>query len=204
MGYLSDALFNYLLRLGFSHVDEEIISRENAIKWINLKSINKSPAKFDIDKLSHLNKHYIREENPDNIFDLLNKVEENKIDEKYRGQIINLMPEFTKRATTILDIVGLAKFLYDDIKISADDLKMVDVKLSHGIIDKLNKIKNWDHNGVKDAIMEYANESDVKMGYLAKSLRIILTGKQISIGIFDIVYSLGREIVIDRIRKISL
>lgn len=201
-GFLPEAVFNYLLLLGWRHGDDEIISREQAVKWFDLGVVGKSAARFDVAKLTSLNGHYIRNGNDERLSEIILPL----ITEKLGGTVadntetwlIAGMSELKERAKTVLELADSALFyaklrplVMDDeaTKLLSDDglayLRLLKVSL----ID----IKNWSAEPLKQAVHDLAEAQEVKMGKVAQPLRAALTGTNVSPGIFDVLAVLGRE-----------
>ena len=202
LGFLPEAVDNYLLRLGWGHGDDEIISREQAIEWFDLDHVGKSPSRFDFKKLENLNGHYIREADDDRLADLVASAL--ALSTEQRALLVKAMPELKPRANTIHQIAEGAAFLFAtrplDVDPAAAVLLTADARLllaaAHA---KLVALANWDGASLEAAIREVAEASDVKLGKLAQPLRAALTGRTTSPGIFDVLALLGRDESLARI-----
>jgi len=189
MGILPEAMRNYLLRLGWSHGNDEIISTKQAIDWFNLNSIGKSPAKFDINKLISLNSHYIKEKDNSELADLIC----NDIPEKTR--IIKGMDSLKQRANTIKELAESALFYIKrpepDEKASKILAESVETIKEIAVI--LEKVIDWNEENIKSAIKEFANDKELKLGKVAQPIRALLTGSTTSPSVFEIMEILGKE-----------
>ncbi len=186
--------FNYLLRLGWGHGDDEIISREQATEWFDLDHVGKSPSRFDFKKLENLNGHYIREADDQRLADLI--APKLGISDEQKALLVKAMPELKPRANTLLQLADGARFLFASRPLDLDDaagslLTPEARELLHRTNDKLGALANWDGPSLEAAIREVAEERGVKLGKLAQPLRAALTGRTTSPGIFDVLALLG-------------
>jgi glutamyl-tRNA synthetase len=202
LGILPEALFNYLLRLGWGHGDDEIISREQAIEWFDLPQVGKSPSRFDFKKLESLNGHYMREADDQRLADLI--APKLGIGEEQRALLVKAMPELKTRANTVPQLADSAGFLFTERPLRVDDaaaaLLTPDARgllaAAHG---KLAALAEWDGASLEAAIRDVAEAGGVKLGKLAQPLRAALTGRTTSPGIFDVLALLGRDEALARI-----
>ena len=203
LGLLPEAVGNYLLRLGWGHGDDEIISREQAIEWFDLPQVGKSPARFDFKKLENLNGHYIREADDVRLVDLVApKAGVDKDDRK--AQLLKAMPELKARAHTLNELADGSRFLFVSRPLAIDDaaaalLTGESRAVLHSAHQRLSALAKWDVPSLEAAIREVAESCGVKLGKLAQPLRAALTGRTTSPGIFDVLALLGREESLARI-----
>jgi glutamyl-tRNA synthetase len=202
LGYLPEAVDNYLLRLGWGHGDDEIISREQAIEWFELDHVGKSPSRFDFKKLENLNGHYIREADDERLADLV--APRLRISDEQKALLVRAMPELKPRANTLLQLAEGAGFLFTQRPLQVDEaaaaLLTTDGRpLLAAAHQKLAALANWDGGSLEAAIREVAEASGVKLGKLAQPLRAALTGRTTSPGIFDVLALLGRDESLARI-----
>jgi glutamyl-tRNA synthetase len=207
MGILPDALFNYLLRLGWGHGDAEIISRDEAIKWFDLDHVGKSPSRFDIQKLLSLNGHYIQASEPKALAHYVMEVEAGHFE--LRGSDVEFklreaMPHLQPRAKTTKEIAEGSDFLFArrplEMDAAATALITTESRAMLGAAHRqLAALADWDAASVEAAIREVAEASGVKLGKLAQPLRAALTGRTTSPGIFDVLALLGRDESLARI-----
>jgi glutamyl-tRNA synthetase len=202
LGLLPEAVSNYLLRLGWGHGDDEIISREQAIEWFDLDHVGKSPSRFDFKKLENLNGHYIREADDQRLANLI--APRLGITDQQKVLLIEAMPELKPRANTLLQLADGARFLFAtrplDIDEGAAALLTDDSRaLLAAAHNKLVALAKWDRESLEAAIREVAENSGVKLGKIAQPLRAALTGRTTSPGIFDVLALLGREESLARI-----
>jgi len=203
LGLLPEAVGNYLLRLGWGHGDDEIISREQAIEWFDLPQVGKSPSRFDFKKLENLNGHYIREADNQRLTELVApRLGIRSSQEK--ALLLRAMPELKARAHTLNELADGARFLFakrplemqaEAAGLLTDDARGV-LASAHA---RLVALANWDAPVLEAAIREVAESTGVKLGKLAQPLRAALTGRTTSPGIFDVLALLGREESLARI-----
>ena len=202
LGLLPEAVDNYLLRLGWGHGDDEIISREQAIEWFDLPQVGKSPSRFDFKKLENLNGHYIREAANERLAGLV--APKLQLTPDQRALLVKAMPELKARAHTVHELADGARFLFVsrplDIDQAATALLTGEAReILASAHQKLAALANWDPPVLEAAIREVAEERGVKLGKLAQPLRAALTGRTTSPGIFDVLALLGREESLARI-----
>ncbi len=214
MGYLPAALRNYLVRLGWSHGDDEIISTGQMIDWFDLDAIGRSPARFDFAKLEDLNGHYIRSaddlELMQRMEDILPYVENGaeilqRLDANTRAKLMAAIPSLRERAKTLKQLFEGAGYLFAERPIVLDDkaAKLLDAdarqKLS-AILPKLEAITSWEAKRLEDAVRAFAETEGAKLGKVAQPLRAALTGHSVSPPVFDVMAVLGRDEALSRIR----
>ncbi|MFL6760430.1 glutamate--tRNA ligase [Sphingomonas sp.] len=203
LGLLPEAVVNYLLRLGWGHGDDEIISRDQAIEWFDLPQVGKSPSRFDFKKLENLNGHYIREADDERLAELVAPklgIE----DPQQRQLLLRAMPELKARAHTLNELAEGARFLFARRPVEIDEsaaalLSPEAREMLHRTHDRLGALAEWDAASVEAAIREVAEGTGVKLGKLAQPLRAALTGRTTSPGIFDVLALLGRDESLARI-----
>jgi glutamyl-tRNA synthetase len=202
LGLLPEAVGNYLLRLGWGHGDDEIISREQAIEWFDLANVGKSPSRFDFKKLENLNGHYIREANDDRLTELV--APGLGVSDAQKILLREAMSELKARAHTLNQLADGARFLFERRPIDVDEtaaaLLTDEARQTLGSAHaKLSALAEWDAAALEAAIREVAETSGVKLGKLAQPLRAALTGRTTSPGIFDVLALLGRDESLARI-----
>ncbi|AGF74438.1 glutamyl-tRNA synthetase [Bartonella australis AUST/NH1] len=213
MGYLPAAMRNYLVRLGWSHGDDELISLEDMISWFDIDDINKGAARFDIKKLDAINGHYIRTCDTQNLFDaalgILPDIEGGldileKLNEQRRAQFLAAIPNLKERSKTLLELIDGASFIFtqrpltleEKAKTLLDESGQLTLK---GVYHALKACPNWDATTLDEVLRHYAQEKELKFGAIAQPLRAALTGRTTSPGVFDILVLLGRDESLNRI-----
>ncbi len=200
MGVLPEALSNYLLRLGWGHGDDEIISRDQAIKWFDIDAVGRSPSRFDFKKLENINGHYLRDADDARLATL--------IAPKIVGADIDLlvmaMPQLKIRAKSINELATSAEFLFDVRPLHLDDgAKALITADSKAVLaqafEALTVLRDWDATSLEETIRHVADDARVGLGKVAQPLRAALTGRSTSPGIFDVLVLLGREESIGRL-----
>ncbi len=212
MGYLPEALNNYLLRLGWSHGDDEIISREEAVKWFDLDHVGKAPAKFDFKKLDNLNSHYIREADNDYLLKRAKPffIKQLGIEPKGVGlkRLVAGVGEIKSRSKTLSQFVDEAAFLVKNLPLSYDEKAQKNIDEAKDVLSKLLEHfeackGNFDSGFVQETCKVVANKMrDGKLGKVAMPLRAALTGTTVSPSIFRAAEILGKQEVCERIKAV--
>ncbi|MGZ2411465.1 glutamyl-tRNA synthetase [Sphingomonas sp. F9_3S_D5_B_2] len=202
LGLLPEAVFNYLLRLGWGHGDDEIISREQAIEWFGLENVGKSPSRFDFKKLENLNGHYIREAEDERLTELV--AAKLGLTDERRALLLHAMPELKARAHTIHELGDGAAFLFAERPLALDEsaaalLSPESRPLLRAAHDALAVVEDWTKESTEQAVRSVADNQGVKLGKLAQPLRAALTGRTSSPGIFDVLVLLGKGESLSRI-----
>ncbi len=217
MGYLPAAMRNYLVRLGWSHGDQEIFSTEEMIAAFDLAQIGRSPARFDFAKLESLNGHYMRSSADDDLLAAIDKLLPHlpggaeiagKLTPAVREQVIAAMPELKERAKTLVELIDAASFIWAARPIAPDDkaaalLTPEARTLLTEIIPALEAIEPWTAEAAEQAVRGYAERKGAKLGSVAQPLRAALTGRITSPGIFNVLAVLGRQESLGRLRDQS-
>jgi glutamyl-tRNA synthetase len=207
MGYLPEALRNYLLRLGWSHGDDEIISTEQAIEWFDLSGIGRAPAQFDFAKLDSINAHYIREADDARLLALVAERLETQfgrpLSEVESGRLLKAMPGLKPRAKTIVELAEKARFYVaprpirpapDAAKLLTGEARGLLGALEHDLAEA-----EWQAEPLEQKLRDFAVAKGVKLGSVAQPLRAALTGTTASPGIFEVMEVLGRDETLGRI-----
>lgn len=209
MGYLPEAINNYLLRLGWAHGDEEIIPRDKAIALFDLEGIGRSASRFDLAKLENLNGHYIREADNDRLTDLVLErlaaaPDGLTLDEVAKDRIRAGMDGLKARARTLIELADNARFYAARLPLTIDDkaAKLLDddgrAALA-GVADGLRELTSFSEADVEAAVRAVAEAQDLKLGKVAQPLRAALTGSTTSPGIFEVLAVLGKDEALRRI-----
>ncbi|MGD9831021.1 MAG: glutamate--tRNA ligase [Hyphomicrobiaceae bacterium] len=214
MGYLPEALRNYLVRLGWSHGDDEIFSTEQLIAWFELEGIGRSPARFDFAKLNDLNGHYMRQTADDalvaRIRDVLPGLEGGKalasrLTDAHWARLTLSMPGLKERAKTLTDLVQSAAYLFAERPLALDDKarKALDGDaraMLPGLLAAIEAEPQWSAAALEAVARTYAETHALKLGKVAQPLRAALTGSTVSPPVFDVMVALGRDEALARIR----
>jgi glutamyl-tRNA synthetase len=214
MGYLPAALRNYLVRLGWSHGDAEIMSTDEMVRWFDLDGIGRSAARFDFAKLENLNGHYLRE-TPDpeivaRLKALLSELPEGaalaeRIGREGLGKLERAMPGLKERAKTLVELLDNADYLFARRPLELDEQakKVLDSagrETLGALLPRLEAVSSWTPEALEALVRAFAEETGRKLGKVAQPLRAALTGKSTSPGIFDVLDVLGRGESLARIR----
>jgi glutamyl-tRNA synthetase len=213
LGYVPAALRNYLVRLGWSHGDQEIFSTQEMIDAFDLSGIGRSAARFDFAKLENLNGHYIRHTDDQSLVtmfeDVLNYVPggaelKAKLNDTTRAQLLRAMPGLKERAKTLIELIDGANFIFADRPLAMEPKAQAaltpETRLLIGKLrTALEAVTDWTAANAEAATRAFAEEAGIKLGGVAQPLRVALTGKTTSPGIFDVLAVLGRQECLDRL-----
>ncbi len=213
MGYLPETMCNYLLKLGWGHGDDEIISRAQAIDWFDLGGIVKSPARWDFDKLNHLNAHYIKESSDARLLDLLppfleKQVEGAALSDVARARLLAMMPELKSRAVTLVQLAEEAAFL-----VKSAPLDMQEGAVKHldadgkaaltALTARFESLGDFTAAAIEQTCRDLATEiAGGKLGKIMMPLRAALTGRDKSPSLFHAAEILGKAETTARIRAV--
>jgi glutamyl-tRNA synthetase len=207
MGYLPEALVNYLVRLGWSHGDQEIFTSEELIDYFTLEAVGKSAAVFNPEKLLWLNQHYIKESNGETIAQEMRPFFENldivASDMSYLQKVVS---DLKTRSKTLVDMADSGAFYFkDDI---AYDEKAADKFLKveyaghlEAVVETLPSVEDFTKEGIETVLRNIAEKRETKLKFIAQPLRVALTGKTVSPGIDEVMVTLGKDKVMQRIRR---
>lgn len=214
MGYLPEALLNYLARLGWSHGDDEIMSIEDMVSWFDIGDVNKGAARFDFAKLEAINGAHMRRMADTELFDIFiatlpylegGPAMAARLDEKNKAQLLAALPGLKERAKTLVELVDGAGFLFAARPLPIDDKAALLLnddarKILRGAHEALKSLSHdWTAATAEAVIRDFASAGGHKLGAVAQPLRAALTGKSTSPGVFDVLAVLGREESLARI-----
>ncbi len=206
MGYLPNAMINYLVRLGWSFGNQEFFTKEELIEKFTLDNIGKSAGVFDIDKLLALNASHIMAMEPKKLFFHLNPLLKNKnIEAEYSRFIEGVIKTLNKRSKTLLDMADGAEFYFEK-NISFKDEKVKKLLTSDKknifltVIEELEKTNDFSEAGLEKVFVKVMEITKLKFGKIASPVRAAITGKSISPGIFEMLEVLGKEKTIERLK----
>ena len=212
MGFLPEALRNYLLRLGWSHGDEEVISTEQAIAWFDLEAVGRSAARFDMARLTNLNGHYLRVTDDAKLVELvapfITQLLGQAPSEDARRRLRVGMPGLKQRANTLVELAETALFYVRDrpIPIEEKAAALLDPE-SRARVGRLKPrlavTKDWSESALEAEVRAFASDEKIGLGQVAQPLRAALTGLKVSPGIFEVMATLGRDEVLGRLDDIS-
>lgn len=212
MGYLPEAMRNYLLRLGWSHGDDEIIPTDKAIEWFNLEHINQAAARFDFAKLESLNAHYLKEANNERLIELITPLlrERHNIDivgdDLAHARLMAGMDELKDRAKTLLQLTDEGAFYAKNLPFSYDEkaqnmLAGETKDIIEELYNRLDTLDKLDADNVQQSCKDIANDlREGKLGKVAMPLRAALTGTTVSPSVFHAAAILGKEETLARLK----
>ena len=210
IGILSDALRNYLLRLGWSHKDKEIFDLNESIELFNLQGIGKSPSKLDMSRILSLNEHYIKHINEKELFQFLKiycQKFKKEIDSSKEKMLLESMNFLKNKAKTLDDIYKNAQYiLNENIEISSEDLKLLDSfskKIISEFTEKFEKITKINKESIEKIVNELISKHKTNFKGVGQPLRIILTGSKFGPGLYNIILSLDKKKIIKRLKMVK-
>jgi glutamyl-tRNA synthetase len=213
MGYLPEAMRNYLARLGWSHGDDEIFTTEQMIEWFSFENIGRSAARFDYAKLENLNGHYMRSTADETLLQAFlgflghsadGQALLKKIDEGMKAKLLRALPGLKERAKTLQELKAASAFLFDDPQ---PDVKAQQILQDEGlqmlksIYPVLEANTSWTEASLEADVKHFASKHGLKLGQIAQPLRAALTGASTSPGIFDVMVVLEKPATLRRIGK---
>ena len=212
MGFLPEALLSYLLRLGWSHGDEDIIPLNQAIEWFDIKDVGRAAARMDFDKLSHINYHYIQEKDEETLVELIKKPIEERIGSSLESEPINRLKNgihgLKSRAKTISELIDNSliyvnkrplKFNEKATKILNADARLLLAQLAN----TLQGLSIWSEQSIEKAINDFVHEEEINLKQIALPFRAALTGTTVSPGIFEVANVLGQKETMGRLKDVT-
>ena len=208
MGFLPEALENYLLRLGWGHGDQEFFTREEAAAVFTLEGIGRNPARLDFKKLENVNGHYLRITDDARLAGLIEgriaATLARDLSAEERDLLLRTMPHLKPRAKDLNELAASSAFLFRQRPITLDEK-------AEGLLDSAGRgrlaalreviagVGEWTTAAIEGAVREYAEREEIGLGKLAQPLRVALTGTTTSPGIFEVLEVMGREESLGRI-----
>ena len=205
MGFLPQALVNYLVRLGWSHGDQEIFSLQELVNLFSLESVGKSPAVFNPEKLLWLNAHYIKEAKPDIIYEEMRPLWPPDVSKTDPDFVRKVIADLQPRSKTLVELASASGFYFTQ-KVQYEEeaaRKFLTTEVaSHltAIEAGLSSLENFSKEGIENFLQMFVQEREIKLKVIAQPLRVALTGKTVSPGIDEIMVTLGKSNVIRRIQ----
>ena len=213
MGYLPEALRNYLVRLGWSQGDREFFTTPEMVDAFGLENVGRSPSRFDFAKLENMNGHYLRQADDARLVDQLvatlphlpgGDALATRIDARARAKLLAAMPGLKERAKTLVELLDGAMFLFADRPLVPDpkaaEILQRSVGVLPGLLPYLEALPDWSAAAAEGAVRAFAEATGAKLGQVAQPLRAALTGRATSPGIFDVLAVLGRDESLARLR----
>lgn len=205
-GFLPDALLNYLARLGWSHGDQEIFSRDELIEYFEIEGINRSPAAFNQEKLLWLNQHYIRTSDPDYVAsELAWHMEKLGISIANGPALTDLIKAQGDRTKTLREMAERSRYFYEDVEMTQELREQIGTEALPGmkvLRDRLRDLATWSKESIHEVIASTAEIVGLKMGKLAQPLRQVVTGGTVSPSIDLTIFLLGRDRTVARINTL--
>jgi glutamyl-tRNA synthetase len=213
MGYLPEAILNYLARLGWSHGDDEIFSITDAQKWFEVTDINKGAARFDFAKLEHLNATYIRASSDAHLLSAIlallphlpnGAATAARLTPARQSQLLASMAGLKERARTLIELLDSAAYLLAERPLHLDEkaAALLDAEaraLLQALLPQLQGLTDWTQATTETVVREFAEARGLKLGKVAQPIRAAVTGRTTSPPIFDVLHVLGRDEALGRI-----
>ena len=211
LGFLPEAMRNYLARLGWSHGNDEFFTTEQAIAWFDLKHLGKAPARFDFSKLTHLSGQHIRAADDaallEEIEAYLASQQRPPLTERQRTALLRAMPGMKERAKTIPELIEMARFLFATRPIGTDAaaarLLDPDARAMLGRLTSRLQHASWSISDLEACVREFATLEGMGLGKVAQPARAALTGRSVSPSVFDMMDILGRDETLARLGDIA-
>ncbi|MEM7506003.1 MAG: glutamate--tRNA ligase [Pseudomonadota bacterium] len=211
MGYLPEAVTNYLARLGWSHGDDEYFTTEQAIDWFGLDAIGKSAARFDFAKLTNLNGQHMRAAKDERLLqavtDFAAAQQLPPLTQLQLSRMTQGMPHLKERAKSIAELIDLSYFILAERPLEFDEKALKNlgeeaIVMLARLTERLQNATPWHADKVEEIIRAFAEDEGLKLGKVAQPLRAALTGRAVSPGVFDVIEILGRDEVLGRLEDI--
>ncbi len=210
MGYLPEALRNYLVRLGWAHGDDEYFTTEQLNELFSLEGIGKSPSRFDFAKLENMNGQYIRDAEDARLVaqmkSILPEIDggdwyQQRWTEEIEAQLLASMPGLKDRAKTLLELIDGSRFLFvarpldmeEKARSILDNDEAAGRKVLHSLLPRLEALSDWSLEVIEQEVRDFTKESDLKLGKVAQPIRAALTGRTTSPGVFDVMAVLSKQ-----------
>ena len=207
-GFLPEALLNYLVRLGWSHGDQEIFSMPELINYFDIKDINRAPAAFNLEKLLWLNQHYMKSSDPQHVaIELRWHMEKQGINTSNGPSLIDIIRAQAERTKTLKEMAERSRYFYEEVAVT-DEMKThfpPEIKPAMTMLcDRLKQLPTWNKQSIHEILAATAEANALKLGKLAQPIRIAITGGTVSPPIDLTMELLGKERVIERITKLMI
>lgn len=212
MGFLPEALLSYLMRLGWSHGNDDIIPLDKAIEWFEIKDVGRGAARMDLHKLSSINAHYIRENDDETLFQLIKGPIAEKIGPSFNQESMKCLrkgiPTLKPRVKTISELIDNALFY---VKPRPLDLDKKAIKVLNGdarerlvqLTGFLGNLSIWSEESIRKVIHDLANQEEINLKHITQPFRAALTGTTVSPGIFEVANILGQQETIARLKDVT-
>lgn len=205
-GFLPEALLNYLARLGWSHGDQEIFSKDELIQFFDLHGLSRSPAAFNQDKLLWLNQHYIRTSDPKHVAkELAWHMDKIGLDTSNGPSLMDIIKAQGDRTKTLREMAERSRYFYEEVVLTPEQMSQIDADVFHALKilrDRLLQLKDWTKEAIHEVIASTAEMSGLKMGKVAQPLRLIVTGGTTSPSIDLTLFLIGKDKVVTRMNTV--
>jgi glutamyl-tRNA synthetase len=211
MGYMAEAMRNYLARLGWAHGNDELFSTEQAIEWFDLKGIGKSPARLDFKKLDNVSAHHIKTSSDADLFAALQiyvaVTPDLDLSESQIAKVKAALPALRDRSKRLPDLLAKARFVLDSRPIAPDE-KAAGIldSVSRGILAQLTfalQDDSWSRESLEGTVKTFADAQELKLGAIAQPLKAALAGTIAAPSVFDMMVLLGKEETLARLRDLA-
>ena len=206
-GILPEALLNYLVRLGWSHGDEELFTLDQMVEYFDIRDVNKAASAFNTEKLLWINQHYIKNADPARIARLLSPhLGDLGIDPATGPDLVEVVREQQERARTLVEMAEISTFFYQDyedfeVKAARKHLKLVAREPLQQIRERLAVLDDWEADKLHQVVIDVATRLDLNMGKVAQPLRVAVVGRAASPGIDATLKLVGRSACLRRIDR---
>jgi glutamyl-tRNA synthetase len=206
-GILPEALLNYLVRLGWSHGDEELFTLDQMVELFDIKDVNKAASAFNTEKLLWINQHYIKQSDPARIARLLSPhMGELGIDPAEGPDLVEVASQQLERAKTLVEMAEISAFFYRDFdefeqKAAKKHLKAAALEPLQQVRERLAMLEDWQGEALHQVVIDVSEALDLNMGKVAQPLRVAVAGRAASPGIDVTLELVGREACLRRIDK---
>ena len=206
-GYLPEALLNYLVRLGWSHGDQEIFSIDEMVELFDIKDVNKAPAAFNTDKLQWLNQHYLKTSDPHHVAEYLKwNMEDEGIDLAKGPDLTEIVKAQAERCKTLKEVVEKSRFFYEefteyDENSAKKNLTPDAIQILQAIANRLVELTDWKAEPIHQTIIDTSETLEIKLGKVAQPIRVAVTGGAISPPIDITIEMIGRERTLKRLER---
>jgi glutamyl-tRNA synthetase len=206
-GYLPEALLNYLVRLGWSHGDQEVFSLDEMIELFDIDAVNKGASTFNTEKLLWLNQHYIKSSDPARIAHLLSPhMGRLGIDPSQGPDLVDVVRAQQERAKTLVEMAEISAFIYKefdeyDEKAAKKNLRPAAREPLEKCLEALQELEEWTRENLHKLVEDVSESLELKMGKVAQPLRVAVVGRAASPGIDDTLYLVGKDATLRRIQR---